>query len=110
MNRDVERRKKKRKVYVINRAGHDYTPALRFGDLVYLSDGMLPKYSVNRLYRIMHNSLKSSSPDDYILLSGLGVAQSIACSIFALKHMRLNLLLFKDGGYVERKIVLDDIK
>jgi hypothetical protein len=33
---------------------------------------------------------------------------SIACAIFAHKHGRLNLLLYKEGIYIERNHVLND--
>jgi len=97
------------KVYVINRGGHDFTNAARFGELVYLSEGRIPPFSVANMYRTFSEHLSTSSPTDYILLAGLPVMQSVACSIFSYLHGRLNLLLFKDGRYIERTIILSEL-
>jgi hypothetical protein len=98
----------KNKIYVINRASHDYSGASRYGEIVYLSDGPINLYATNKIYRQMHEKLKNSTPDDYILLTGLTVMSSIACAIFATKHHKLNLLIFKPEThtYVERRLVI----
>jgi hypothetical protein len=98
-----------RKVYVVNKSGHDFTPAIEYGELVYLSEGSMNRYKVASMYRTFVDVMQDSHPDDYILLTGLSSMSAIACSIFAYKHGKLNLLLFKDGRYIERRLSLGEL-
>jgi len=99
----------KNKVFIINKSGHDFSDAKRFGDLIYLSEGMIDRYAITSMYREFVGILKESNKDDYILLSGLSSMSSIACSIFAFIHGRLNLLIFRNDRYITRKIVLKEL-
>ena len=98
------------KVYVINRSAHDYSGAERWGDIAFLSEGPVNRYATNKIYRMSKEVLAKSNPDDYILLTGLTVMAVIASAIFAVRHKRLNLLIFRPNShsYVERRMVLDD--
>jgi len=99
-------------IYVISRDSHDVSDAKRFGRIVYLSDEILPKFQTNQLYRLFQPIIEVSEPQDYILVSGLSVATSIACSMFAITHNgKLNLLLFdsKSFCYRERRLDLSDL-
>ncbi len=99
----------KKKVYVVNKGGHDFSSAEYFGKIEYLSEGSLNKYAVTNMYRVFSSKLRDSQPNDYILLTGLTTMCSIACSIFAFMHGKLNILLFKGNRYVERSIVLGEL-
>ncbi len=92
------------KVFITNKGGHDFSAAEQYGDFVFLSKGSINRYSVGRMYRQFAQGLTYSKENDYILLTSLCVMNIIACVIFALKFNRLNLLLFKNGGYVERTL------
>ena len=92
-------------VYIVNKAAHDYSDAERFGDLVFCTDGALNRYDTSQMYRELYSSMKDSMEEDYILLTSLTSLCSIACAIFAHKHGCLNLLIHRDVGYVERKLV-----
>lgn len=99
-------------VYVINRSGHDLSPAEEFGDLVYLTSGPINKFKTNQIYRLMKPILEVSEPDDLILLSSLNVMSSIACAMFAVTHNgRLNLLLYdhRENSYKARRLDLSDL-
>jgi hypothetical protein len=91
-------------VYVLNRGPHDYSKAQRFGRLVYMSDGMLPKFNTGTIFRMVQEFLSNSQSTDYIVLSSLSVLQAIASAYFTHKHGVLNLLIFKDGDYVARTL------
>jgi len=93
-------------VYIVNKSAHDFTPAEKYGKLIFLSEGSMNRYSVNSMYRIFSEVMQNSEKSDHIVPCSLNVMNSIACAIFAHKHGRLNLLLFKDGNYLERSIVL----
>ena len=95
-----------KKVYVVNKSAHDFQPAEKYGKVIYLSEGSMNRYATNSMIRHFKEMLEGSESNDYIVPCSLNVMNSIACAIFAHKHGRLNLLLFKDGIYVERNHVL----
>ena len=94
------------KVYIVNRSSHDFSDAERFGTIHFLSEGAVNRYATNTMIRQFQDGLANSEPGDYIVLCSLNVMNSIACAIFAHRHGRLNLLLFKEGTYIERNHVL----
>ena len=96
-----------RTVYIVNKSAHDFSPAKEFGTLVFLSEGRMPRYQANNMYRQFYPVLAKSSPQDYILPCGLSVMNMLATSIFAHLHGRLNLLLFRKGKYFEVNLVFN---
>jgi hypothetical protein len=96
------------KVYVVNKGFHDFSSAERYGRLIYMTEGYQPKFSVGTPLRRFQFCMQDSKPEDWILLTGLSVLNCLACSVFALKHDRLNILLFNGSGYVERTILIGE--
>lgn len=94
------------KVLIPNKSAHDFSRAREYGELIFLTDGRINKYSVANMVREFEPIIEESSPDDYILPTSLGILSSILQAMFAVKHRRLNLLLFKNGEYVERRVLL----
>ena len=94
-------------VYIINKSSHDFSGAEKFGNLIYLSEGPVNRYAVNDIHRKFTEIFKSSSPEDYIVPCSLNVMNIMASTIFVSIHHKLNLLLFKDGEYLERNICYD---
>jgi len=94
------------KVYLPNLSSHDISDAHRFGDIIPLTEGKISRYSTNHLYREIEPIIAESSPEDYILLTGLTVINVIVASLYALKHNRLNLLIHRadDNTYINRII------
>lgn len=97
------------KVYVVNRGGHDYSSAERFGTLVYCTEGQLSKFDTAQMYREVVAAMQDSEDEDFILLTSLTSLCSVASAIFAAKHKRVNFLIFQDGNYLERKLMLDGL-
>jgi len=95
-----------KRVFVVNKSAHDFEPAKKYGEVIFLSEGSMNRYATNSMVRQFKDKLKDSNDSDYIVPCSLNVMNSIACAIFAKKHGKLNLLLFKDGIYVERNHVL----
>ena len=89
-------------VYIVNKSSHDFGPAEKYGDVKFLSEGSMNRYATNSMIRQFSEVMQLSESDDYIVPCSLNVMNSIACAIFAKKHGCLNLLLFKDGTYIER--------
>ena len=98
------------KVYIVNKGGHDLSAATKYGSpLIYMTDGQQNRFAVSAMFRRFAEVLAESGPEDYILLTGLTTMNSIASAIFAYKHGRVNYLLFKDGRYITRKLILSDL-
>lgn len=96
------------KVFIVNKSAHDFTAASHYGKIVYLSSGPMNRYATNSMIRQFSSTMKGSDENDYIVPCSLNVMNSIACAIFAVKHRRLNLLLFKDGSYIERNHIFEE--
>lgn len=90
------------KVFIVNKSNHNFSAAKSYGEVVFLSEGPMNRYSTNNMCRVFAEKMKDSSPHDYIVPCSLNVMNSISCAIFAHKHGCLNLLLFKEGKYIER--------
>lgn len=95
------------KVYVLNQSGHDFSDAERFGECIFVTKGTISPFNVNNMYRIFMDAFEDAEASDYILITSLTILGCVACSLFAHKFSRLNLLLFKDGKYVERRLVFE---
>lgn len=93
------------KVFIVNKSTHDFSAAKKFGTIVFLSKGSMNRYETNSMARKFLDKLEDSDENDYIVPCSLNVMNSLACAIFASKHKRLNLLLFKEGIYIERNHV-----
>jgi hypothetical protein len=99
-----------KKVYVTNKSGHNFQDALRFGDeIIYLSEGRVSPFAVNSLYRDFAEALRDSTPEDYLVMTSLPILSIIAASILARKHGRLNILIYREGKYCERNIMVDEL-
>lgn len=94
------------KVFIVNKSNHDFSEATKFGEITFLSEGPMNRYSTNNMARIFEDVLKDSHKDDFIVPCSLNVMNIIAGAIFAKKHGCINLLLFKDGRYIERNLIL----
>jgi len=97
------------KVYVVNKGGHDLHAALKYGELVYMSDGQVNRFALSTMYRQFAAVLNESSPDDLLLLTGLTNLCVVASACFAYKHGKVNWLLYKDGRYIQRTIVVSEL-
>ena len=100
------------KVYIPNKGCHDFSTAEMFGELIFLTTGKFNLLSIGRMYRTFQPIVDASSNEDYILVCGPSVMASILCSLFAIKHNCLNLLLYSAsqngvGKYKVRNIIFD---
>jgi len=99
--------KENRKVFVTNKGGHDFSDAERFGELVFLTEGRVNRYSINTLYRELVDATNNAKTDDYLLVSSLNILNALASSILSYKFGVVNYLLFNDGEYLVRTIRYD---
>jgi len=97
-------------VFVVNKGGHNFEAASRYGRIVYITEGLIKPFAVDKIYREIAAKLKHSEPDDYILITGLTVINSIACSYFSVKHNgRLNILLYRNNRYIARTLMINQL-
>ena len=90
----------KKTVYIVNNSGHDFSSAEPFGKLEFLTEGLVDRFNITGMYRAFQPKIDESKP---------GVMSAVACSMFANKHGRLNLLLWRgeENGkqrYVQRRL------
>lgn len=97
-----------RKVFIVSDGGHDYSDAKRFGELVFCTDEVIRKDDVAQMYRVLIQVLRDSGPEDFILVSSLTSLCMVASGIMADRWRELHLLIFKDGQYVQRDLILGD--
>jgi hypothetical protein len=96
-------------IYVVNKGGHDLSAAMKHGEkLIFLSEGEQNRFALNSMYRKFKPILDESQPDDFLLMTGLTNMCAVASAIFGHKHGRVNWLLFYDGRYIKRTILLDE--
>ena len=96
-----------RKVYVVSNGGHDYSDAQRFGEVVFCTESVIRKDDTAQMYREIHAALKEAAAEDFILVSSLTSLCMIAAAILSDRFGELHLLLFKDGQYISRDIILE---
>ena len=97
-----------KKVFVINKNGHDYNKARAFGKLVYLTEGYLDAYNINKNYRLIKKILQEAQEGDYILVTGLSSLNLITGWILGYSGLNLNILLWKKDHYIVRRLVKED--
>lgn len=98
-----------KRVYIPNNGGHNYTDAERFGQVVFCTEGTVNKWDIAQMFRQMEDALIDARPDDYILLSSLTSLCCVATAVMANKFGEVHFLLFKDGQYVERDLMLENM-
>ena len=95
------------KVYIVNKSNHDFSKAEKFGPLIYCTEGRMNRFGTNDMLRKFSDAMRNSQKDDYLLLCSLNVMNAVACAVFAHKHGSVNLLLYKNGEYIERNHLFD---
>jgi len=93
------------KVYILNKAGHDYSGALKWGELVAVVSGNMNVFRPDRSLFSIKEKLEKFDPEkDYLLLSGntFGNVLSVIHIMHSLKDTikHVNLLVY-DAKNVE---------
>ena len=65
----------------------------------------MASYASTQHYRVFAEKMKEAGPEDYILVTSLGSMNCIAGWIVGTLGFPLNMLLFKEGRYVVRRIM-----
>lgn len=97
-----------RKVYVLNDGGHNYTDAERFGNIVFCTRGTLARWDISQMFRELDIALMDAQAEDYILIGSLASLCSVATAIMAARFGEVHFLIFKDGQYLPRDLMLEN--
>ena len=104
-----------KKVFVANFNNQDVSPAERFGQLVYLTEGSTNIFNTNKLVVEIKSKLEEIRDTDFLLVSGHSIVNIIASSIILFKYGILNVLIYdaKTQDYVpqtitETKLIIGD--
>lgn len=97
-----------RKVFILTDGGHNYADAERFGVINFCHVTVRNKDDIAQMYRELRECLYDSCFDDLLLISSLTSLCCVASAILVEIHGRVNFLLFHDGKYVERNLVLNN--
>lgn len=84
--------KHKPKVYVTNFAGHDYSKAEVYGEVVPLTRGNLDFGSLDRVKFYLAEQIAKSHHDDYVALSGSSFIAVAVCILWMTLHGRIKIL------------------
>lgn len=95
------------KVFVVTNGGHDYSDAERFGEVIFCTENIIRKDDVSQMYRELSQALFDASAKDYILVSSLTSLCMVATAIMADRFGEVHMLLYKDGQYVARDLILE---
>ena len=90
------------KVFVSNRASHDYSDAERFGSLVFLTEGAINRFDVENMKTLIYPQLAEATPHDYWMVSSLTILNMVGEAYLIRKHGGVRILLLKNGRYIER--------
>lgn len=79
-------------VWIVNYAGHEYLPAIRYGKFKYVTKGYVSFQSLDRVKFQIAEALIDSKPDDYLLLSGTTTICVIAAIVWYQMHKKIKIL------------------
>lgn len=98
------------RVFVTNEGRHDFSKAEQYGKIVYITEGDVPVYSIDRLFFNIKEKLFDLTENDFILLSGSNIICSITMAAAICISPVIKLLIFKakQEEYLIRKINLKD--
>ena len=74
---------------------------------MFLTSGSVPRYNTESMYRELVEGMQDAEETDYLLISSLAILNALASAIMSRKFGRVNYLLFRDGEYIEKVVVID---
>ena len=90
------------KVYVVNSAGHDFSKAERYGELVPVVKGHVNVFRPDRSLFTITEGLLDFNADDYLLLSGNTFGNVVAALFLGRRLPKIKLLVYdaKNNDYL----------
>jgi hypothetical protein len=97
-------------VFIPNKSGHDFSDSVRYGASIYVTSGEVNRFSVMHMARKWYSALAKSKKEDYLLLTSLTILTVIGSAIFGWLHGRINLLIYRNGKYMARTIIFENLQ
>ena len=90
------------KVYIVNSAGHDFSKAEKYGELVPVVQGHINVFRPDRSLFTITEGLAGFTEDDYLLLSGNTFGNVIAALFLGRQFATIKLLVYdaKNNDYL----------
>lgn len=82
------------KVWIVNDGGHDYSKARQFGELDVLTEGDVPVFKLERVWKNLCLKILEAQPDDYVLISGTPILTGLVLHLWFLTFGECNILQF----------------
>ncbi len=89
------------KVYAVNLNDKDYSGAEEYGDIIYMTEGVLDLRKAHTYEQKIRNFLKNSTEEDYLLLSGPTLICCLAINVWLDNHKQCKVLYWSNGKYQE---------
>lgn len=80
------------KVFVANHSGYDYEKAEKHGELIFMTQGYVNYKKLDSLIKKLCAQIDTSSPEDFLLLSGNNFLCALALQRWAARHGLCNIL------------------
>lgn len=98
-------------VWIVNKAGHDYTAAEEYGELRALSMGSIDPFRVDRLAYDLSKLARYTRKDDFLLLSGAPILNGLSLHMWLQTHGECNTLQWhaKRRTYILNTITAEQI-
>lgn len=94
------------RVYVANFAGHDYAPAAKYGQLVFVTRGFISFQGLDRVKFQVAQGMADSRPDDWLALSGTNIINVLAALLWYQMHGLVKILNYDKTTNTYREIIV----
>lgn len=101
------------RVWIVNFAGHDFSPAKKWGEIAAVTTGYVDPALEDRVIYNIAKQIQESSAEDWLCVgSGLAIVNVIVSLLWLKKHKQIKMLLWNrkqgsESDYIE-KIVTEN--
>ena len=101
---------KPRRVFITNMVNHDYTPLLKIGELVPVTEGRQDIRYTDKIRAKIEQVLETMNPDDLLCISGHSLVAVECSAIVQKKFGRVRYVFWESftNKYVERDTQMPD--
>ncbi len=77
-------------VWLINKGGHDYSDAERFGRVMAMTTKSINPFSPDRLMVVLSSRIRQASEEEFIVIGGSPMLNGIAISMWLVRFPKMN--------------------
>lgn len=94
-------------VWIVNRSGHPYEKAERFGRLMSLTSGNINPFRTDRQIYLIGQQLRQADVVDFMLVSGLPILNAITLAMWLERFGKVNILQWSTNNLDYVHLVID---